>query len=295
MVNVPSSVFTGYANTASGTAFQNLEFFYANGTVIPSWLENYTSSNALYWIKLPSVPAATSFTVYLGFAPTSTNLFNTVNDGEAPQLSTTYGQYDDGANVFNNYWNFAGTALPTGLSTTGYTTVNNGLTIVSPPGAYGIYTDTTINSNNNILEAYILDQNAYGGLFYSISESGGAYTATSWFTSGTATGYSYNGVLSPNPNNQIITSVNGGQYGDGASYTYPPGYGIYGVINVNNLAYDTLNYATIVTVPAADTPSGQNYYAELFAVNNNIYAYWLRTRAYPPNGVMPSVTFGSVS
>ena len=111
MVNVPSSVFTEYANTASGTAFQNLEFFYANGTVIPSWLENYTSSNALYWIKLSSVPAATSFTVYLGFASASTNLFNTLNDGEAPQLSTTYGQYDDGANVFNNYWNFAGSLI----------------------------------------------------------------------------------------------------------------------------------------------------------------------------------------
>ncbi len=101
MVNVPSSVFTGYANTASGTAFQNLEFFYSNGTVIPSWLENYTSSNALYWIKLPSVPAEISFTVYLGFASTPTNLFNTVNDGEAPQLSSSYGEYNNIANVMN--------------------------------------------------------------------------------------------------------------------------------------------------------------------------------------------------
>ena len=38
----------------------------------------------------------------MGITSTSTNLFNTVNDGEAPQLSSTYAEYDDGFNVFNH-------------------------------------------------------------------------------------------------------------------------------------------------------------------------------------------------
>ena len=44
----------------------------------------------------------------MGIASTSINLFNTVNDGEAPQLSPTYAEYDDGANVFNFYSDFKG-------------------------------------------------------------------------------------------------------------------------------------------------------------------------------------------
>ena len=42
----------------------------------------------------------------MGFVPKSTNLFNTVNDGEAPQLTSTYAEYDDGAAIFLNYYNF---------------------------------------------------------------------------------------------------------------------------------------------------------------------------------------------
>ena len=102
MVIVPSSVYGGYA----ASNFQNVEFFYSNGSIVPSWLENYTSTNATWWLKLSSISASSSKTVYIGFVPKSTNLFNTVNDGEAPQLSSTYAEYDDGAAIFLNYYNF---------------------------------------------------------------------------------------------------------------------------------------------------------------------------------------------
>ena len=106
MVNFTSSD-NGWTSISTGNFGQNVEFFYYNGTVIPSWLENYTSTNAIWWLKVAAIPAGSSETVYVGFAPTTTNLFNTVNDGEAPQLSSTYAEYDDGNNVFINYDNFA--------------------------------------------------------------------------------------------------------------------------------------------------------------------------------------------
>ena len=83
MVNFTSSD-PGWTSISTSNFGQNVEFFYYNGSIIPSWLENYTSSHALWWLKLGSIPAGSSETVYVGFAPSTTNLFNTVNDGEAP-------------------------------------------------------------------------------------------------------------------------------------------------------------------------------------------------------------------
>ncbi len=83
---------------------QNVEFFYSNGTVINSWLESGNSDTAtstVYWLKLGGIPASSSLTVYMGFAGKTANLFNNTNDGEAPQLSATYGEYNDIGSVMN--------------------------------------------------------------------------------------------------------------------------------------------------------------------------------------------------
>ena len=79
---------------------QNIEFFYANGTIVPSWLEGnslnsaqstnlYTSENTLYWLNVVGnfLPASSSNTLYMGFAATGTNLLNGASVGEAPLLS----------------------------------------------------------------------------------------------------------------------------------------------------------------------------------------------------------------
>ena len=90
----------GFSSIATGNFGQNVEFFYYNGTVIPSWLENYTSTNGLWWLKIAAIPGGASETVYVGFASASANLFNTVNDGEA--LTSV----DDGYSVFPFYQDF---------------------------------------------------------------------------------------------------------------------------------------------------------------------------------------------
>ena len=118
MVNFTSSD-PGWTSISTGNFGQNVEFFYYNGTVIPSWLENYTSSHALWWLKIAAIPAGSSETVYVGFAPTTTNLFNTVNDGEAPQLTSTFAEYDDGKYVFSYYNNSNGEGFTIPGSSTG--------------------------------------------------------------------------------------------------------------------------------------------------------------------------------
>lgn len=118
--------------TYESNSLNNIEFFYTNnGTVVPSWMEGnqldwyqpantlYTSQNVIFWIKYaPSISAGSSAvnTVAIGFASKTVNLLDNVDTGEAPQLSCSnpantitcnYGRYDDGSNVFNNYWNFS--------------------------------------------------------------------------------------------------------------------------------------------------------------------------------------------
>ena len=294
MVNVPSSVFTGYANTASGTAFQNLEFFYANGTVIPSWLENYTSSNALYWIKLPSVPAATSFTVYLGFASTSTNLFNTVNDGEAPQLSSTYAEYDDGANIFNFYDNFAGTTLNTSKWTAAGTySVNNGILIKNSSSSYITSTDSY---GSGVVDFYAQflgtphtgsNVNSYGG--YSNGQQDGRLIGTigeggncNFVAASTPEFYLVNFQGCPPANLTQIASFNNN-------------YNVFSVASTNSEDYGYINYGNAVssTSNLVSLPYPVGVYVNTAAQSINVQ--WFRVRAYPPNGVMPSVSFGSVS
>ena len=148
MINFTSSD-SGFSSIATGNFGQNVEFFYYNGTIIPSWLENYTSTNGLWWLKIAAIPGGSSETVYVGFAPTSANLFNTVNDGEAPQLTSTFAEYDDGKDVFSYYNNSNGE----GFTILGSSTSSgNGLVFVLPQS----YTSGMVIAN-----AFIPDTTQY--------------------------------------------------------------------------------------------------------------------------------------
>ena len=317
MINFTSSD-PGFSSIATGNFGQNVEFFYYNGTVIPSWLENYTSTNAIWWLKLGNIPAGSSETIYVGFAPTSTNLFNTVNDGEAPQLSSTYAEYDDGANVFNNYWNFAGISLPSPFIILGNKTeltINNGITLNSSGSFISIETNTVFPIDN-ILEINLINpiiSNEFsngGGIMYALSRVDGIYNSTGvavngqgqWIYGGCTTS-----VLSGAACNFSLAQI--GQQKEGIAHNSVEGsYGmvgnltkseIMGVVSESTGTYIYKNEAILnstTTVP----PEG-NYYivvgagGDLLSSKLEFSFNWLRTRAYPPNGVMPSVTFGSVA
>lgn len=109
MITFDPSTYSQYENSNLG----NIRF-YQGSTELYSWCESgcsNTSSNAVFWVKLPNgIGAKSSTGIYMIFKPMSTN-YDGVYAGEAPQLSPTYAEYDNGANVFNFYDNFAGTSL----------------------------------------------------------------------------------------------------------------------------------------------------------------------------------------
>ena len=109
MLTINELNYAGYMTYNKVSA--NSELFYANGTIIPSWIESNSSSILTIWAKTISIPASSHIQIYLGFASKATNLLSssgTSGIGEAPQLSPTYAEYDDGADVFSFYDNFAG-------------------------------------------------------------------------------------------------------------------------------------------------------------------------------------------
>ncbi len=166
----PSTRFTRLEASNLG----NMEFMYLNGTVIPSWLESNPSNTAtasVFWLKLESIPANSNLVIYAAFADPSVNLMNGNTVGEAPQLSASYAQYDNGANIFPDYWNFAGTSLPSGwvwtnsAAPSGSESVSNGLHFSFSSGNW--YTMAAATQASSSYAKYVLyayqDTSSYTG------------------------------------------------------------------------------------------------------------------------------------
>jgi hypothetical protein len=309
MIKIPISQFSSYIFDNNTSA--NFEFYYSNNTIIPAWIESVNGTTIVVWLKLYSIPASSSITIYMGFASKSTNLLSnsgTTGIGEAPQLSPTYAKYDDGAKVFNNYWNFSGTSTPSGINVyTGYgsVTFNNGATIkggtsgsggengiatsisFSQPIAVDYYgTQSTSPSgdywgwNMNGFSNYLSGSDNFpssGGTYTLINFENGVNAAPETVQGGTST----KGGLSTPSNNLFPKSVWTCIYTSSAYYTYQnysssTGY-VTGASNTASLPFEI------------EVGNNEATYAP-----NGMTVYWLRTRAYPPNGVMPTVTFGSV-
>ena len=306
MVNITSAD-NGWQLISNGNFGQNVEFFYSNGTVIPSWLESYTGSNAIWWLKLGSIPAGSSITVYMGIASTSTNLFNTVNDGEAPQIPcgstptsscSNYAEYDDGVNVFNNYWNFAGTSLPSGLTTFGQSegaTVDNKLTLTwSTIDATGVYVINGITAPQ-IVEA--LSLSSYSTTFPTmiIGESTGVSSGTSgeggWLYPSYDIDY-YEGYWRI----EYATSSTRGAVSSATANVQKTVYSFVWVSTGNERGYQ--NYNNFVSSLDTTNTWASRLYPYIGIDDAGLGSFsiqWLRTRAYPPNGIMPSISFGSVA
>ena len=269
-VQIPESDYSNYISYNGVSA--NFEFFYNGGSVIPAWIESNSSGTLTVWLNLANgIPASNSITVYIGFAPESTNLLSgsgTTGIGEAPQLSQSYAEYDDGASVFNNYWNFAGTSLPSGWTNAnngyGSVTVDNG--IISSNGALA-YID--ISATPNIIEG-LLNPNGPSG-------SAKFYAMEGWGSSGSYyQSYTYNYGFT--------------YYSPAESLGY---YNIYGIANNGVTEWWYFNDNQVQT---QSTSTGEQSQINLGGGGNaggTLYGYWVRIRAYPPSGVMPGVSLGS--
>ena len=315
MVNFTSSD-SGWTSISTSNFGQNVEFFYYNGTVIPSWLESYSSSNAIWWLKIAAIPAGSFETVYVGFAPTSTNLFNTVNDGEAPQIPcgstptsscSNYAEYDDGNNVFNFYSNFAGTSLSskwTNIAGSSPLTVDNGLTLGSSTFTnIGdiLYANTEYNPKTSIIDYYTYDYST------GTSSGSGSNFGAGWTVGSAPTSDQYDNsvwgsisIANTDPNTYYLRIFGVDSSGSMSSTTSSADTfsspQIISTIWQSSGATELSYYGNAETLTTGLPPISTSAYLVIVTQYEIVTSIsWIRVRAYPPNGVMPSVTFGSVA
>lgn len=297
MVVVNSATYSTY----EASNLQNVEFLDASGNVIPSWLEsgnNDAATSTVYWLKIVNgIQAGQSVTVYLVFASLGTSLFNSQMVGEAPQMPSTYGQYDDGVNVFGFYDNFAGTTLSSKWvdesQASGYPlTVNNGI-VVGP--------ETRANNLPAIYSGNTFGQGVID--FFGVIPAGGAWGSGTVASMGLGS-----------PSNAYGDGSNMVQIGDFNS-AYGLATGSWGNV-VAGLSFGRAYvYSIIIPLSIPSSISAQIDYSGTITsyagmpslpqpiVIGNQHStgitlgpiQWIRTRAFPPNDVMPSASIGTLA
>jgi hypothetical protein len=295
MLTVPSNSYAAYINSG----WTNVEFSSSaplayGGTPLNAWVESNPSNtvaNTLVWVNLGTntIPAnGGTLILYMNFMPSNVMTSNTAYTGEAPQLNAAYGQYDNGNAVFTKYADFAGTSFASGWSAVSGTSgtdyrVNNGLQLLTSTARVQgpAVAQNVILENYNNLNAMPTDGWSFG-VFSSTSSAYGllAYSPTQY--------YYYNGAW---------TAVGS------ATLTIPANY-VWQVIN--NAGSITTNwytaaYSAIATgsftsaLSGAPIVIGERLDNADTALAMNDISYWIRTRAYPPGGVMPAASYGSAT
>ncbi len=279
----------------------------ACSTQLYAWLESCSPScspsatSAVAWVKLSStIPANGALQVYMAFSPSGG--FDGVYWGEAPQLSGTYGQYDNGANVFNFYDDFAGATLnpkwQAPISTSGGSvSVNDGATFGVVSASDYVFLATASTTAYPQVTETLFDPagTATSGIAPTVGETTGTSTSD-WVD--LCPGYEYNWIAGTSGSGDLVTtpgcasSVVASGFQQATSDTV---VGFAWVATGDEQVYDA--YANIQS--GTDTSIAiANYYPYIGISNygsGSFYTPWVRARAYPPNGVMPSVLLGSVT
>ncbi len=330
MVTWDPATYSSYEATNLG----NVRFCADSQCVTPlySWLESCsntcssagsTSTSATAWVKLTLSIGASggTLTIYMVFEGTSGN-FDGNYWGEAPQLSATYAQYDNGANVFTAYFD-GNTATSSFSIYSGYTLSQS--TGVGGPGG------TTINA---------LKLTGYNGanpafVFATAMSNAGLVAETSFSSPGCTENSPYTGTDTGAvglANNVAASSVNdaiSGNCGYGEAYfdqDYISGGTATEDTNAAGTATSSWLYATLTytgsgasswsayiapqlysatggdsgTVTSNPMSSATHLYLGQISYTSNgysvtIYYNFMRAWAYPPSGVMPSTSLGSTS
>ncbi len=301
MIVIPSYNYSQYINRN----WNNVEFTtepQGGGSMIEAWIESNATSSAkatVVWLALPT---------YIGTDNTTTVYMNFMNfpvlsragpTGEAPQLSATYAQYDNGGVIFNFYDNFSGRKLNRNLwsNASAFASnpiiVNDGLTIGEP----------TSKQNNGY--SAILSLRAFGqgvvefyGTIHGNSTSAhyqdiGLVPASSndgcnLIDIGSSYGPQHNGL-------QTVDSYCTARYSSGLSFGSPEIYSIFVPSIGPTSATATVNYEDPITSSFTSLILPQTIGFENQGDGGNLGPiYWIRQRDYPPGGVMPSFAFGKI-
>ena len=298
----------------SNVRFYNSTTF-SSSSELSGWIEDNnttTATSSNVWVNLSGtiVPASGSVIIYMAFLAKTASWSS--HWGLAPQLSTTYGQFDNGANVFEFYDNFKGTTLNavwTEITNDGGTiAVNNGLTL-TPAGTE--YTGGIYESKKSFTEPSIIE---------SLSEFA-TTSATAWAKHGI-------GIVSTSEVSTIISSYHGdvnSYYSSATQYVETGTANDFSSTASNSFSQpskDTIaneNPGTYqiwgVEINPTQTQSYRNYTefgseASTYYFTSGVTGYpfmttdanggvahatWYRVRSAPPAGIMPSTSFGSVT
>ncbi|MEM4115748.1 MAG: DUF2341 domain-containing protein [Saccharolobus sp.] len=319
-ITLQESNFANYITYNGNIA--NFYFEYPNGEHIPAWIESNDSGTLTIWLKLNNIPATSNTIINLVFVnPITNELSNsgTSGIGEAPNFSSSYGEFDDGPSVFNFYNNFAGTSLNTNLwsystSGTGSITVNNGVSLYSGTSPTSDYSYANIYTNNIILSNVIIESliNLYGdGTINCARIRPMEYGYSRTMIPGTS-------LSQTNKKSHMDYGIFGEDgsttpqyYFDGFTWHYPPissSPTIYDILDSwtfpssGSFTWAEYNYPSMTTIKTFSTSftNGASFPItyliddDCTPIGTYLNIEWVRTRTYPPNGVMPSYTFGSV-
>ena len=274
LINITTSSFSPYLHFNNTSA--NFEFLFGNGSVIHSWIESNISGIIKVWLKLPQINANSNIEINLAFGALTTNFLSNSGIsgiGEAPQLSSTYGQFDNGASVFPSYYNFKSGPLPSFFTNNGITyTINNGLNILHANTAYGSITTSYMPNSTEEITAVSVTASGAGRVGMPINDSAGSQ----YFWSKTS-GNPY--TLRTNSGTLYTSSVSNSNYNTISEY-------IRGKTFYTTL--DGINYNNVSSV----FPSSifQYYFGE----NSNSTGETIAYALYMPNILMPTTSVGAI-
>ncbi|MDE1857215.1 MAG: hypothetical protein KGH98_04005 [Candidatus Micrarchaeota archaeon] len=279
--------------------WNNVEFTTGTGgggSTLSAWVESNALNSATatdIWVLLPGGIGANSNTiVYMDFMGSNV-LSSGGPTGEAPQLSGTYAQYDNGASIFSYYQAWGGlSSLPSG-----WTNIGSSSTVSFQPTYTAITsasaTHTYLNGTGSAFSLsppFAVDW--YGDMYSTCGTT--IFTGLGGAGGGTNT-YTYLGEnAAPAPfieANGISYVQIGGESGSGNK--------VYSQVWSSQTAYSYMtSYNSIASGSQSSslnsmthfTFSGGNY----GGCNPPMNVYWIRTRVAPPGGVMPTVSFGSL-
>jgi len=290
--NGQHGLISGYG---SGT-FANFEFTYSNGQVIPSWIEENNSGVLLIWLKLSSIPAHGSIIIYLDIFPSNDNMLSasgSMGIGENPRLSPVYGEYDDGASVFDFYDNFVGNTLNGNnwvyggsgsitVDNSVYLKTNNYIYIMTKKGFDPKQTICDVFTLNDVTNApYVAFSMTIGNMnnsngYFWLDNSYIKHTNGSYAKVGAGLGNgNYNGFTVGNWESESWQSNN--------KQVYITDYGLSSVY-YNNTSFSSYPLPLDVYYGIGLQSSSSGF------VNDSLFI----VRAFPPNGVMPIVSQGVV-
>ena len=269
----------------------------AGSVPLYAWIESNafsTSTNTVIWVNLSrsSLGAAGSgsntLTLYMNFLTNNVPVTSGYT-GYAPQLycasgcfQSSYGQYDDGYNVFLFYQNWKGTSNPSGWSVGSGWTVNNG---ISSTHVSSTTYSTTLFGPNVIEDAYTnLTTSISGGTdgyffgFYDASPASEVYfLAIPGFV---------DEFTAENPSGSSAETV-----------ALPTGFWVSTIDWSSSQAYYRYNYGAPGGTETTDVPTTSSplYMSNIYSSGSEytLTVRWIRVRSYPPSDVMPSFSFGT--